>query len=239
LKNMTLIAPSRWMSNQARHSALFKNVSIQNIPNGIDTGMFRPIDRHTARELLHLPRNKKLILAGSLGGTADPRKGFQYLGRALRHFSATDIGEDAELVVIGASEPADSTGFNIKTTRLGTMKDDISLALAYSAADLFVAPSTQDNLPNMVMEALSCGTPCLAFDIGGMPDMVRHKKNGYLAEPLDAPGLADGMAYLLESGERLKEMGRRARLKVEREFDSMEIAKRHIGLYENIIKKRA
>src|SRR5690606_32116939 len=107
----------------------------------------------------------------------DPRKGEQHLLAALEHLTEIDAMDDVELLIMGANNQLNVA---IPSHPITYLSDDISLALLYSCADVFVAPSVQDNLPNTVMEALCCGVPCVAFSIGGMPDMISHQQNGYL-----------------------------------------------------------
>jgi len=119
---------------------------------------------------------------------------------------------------------------------LGRLNDDVALALAYSAADVFVAPSTQENLANTVMEAMACGVPSVAFDIGGMPDIVRPGVNGYLAAPFSADELAQGIVSILESGEIYYRLSGAARQTVERDFSASLQAQRYEALYEEILR---
>ena len=118
---------------------------------------------------------------------------------------------------------------------MGTLSDDLSLAIVYSAADVFVLPSTQENLPNTVMEAIACGTPCVTFDIGGMPDMIEHQQNGYLAQPYKFEDLAQGIAWVLENKKRHQKLSYRAREKVEQEFTLQIQACRYSSLYTEVI----
>jgi glycosyltransferase involved in cell wall biosynthesis len=121
---------------------------------------------------------------------------------------------------------------------LGTMSDDISLALAYSAADVLVAPSRQENLSNAVMESLACGTPVVAFHIGGMPDMITHEENGYLAKPFDTSDLARGLAWVLAEPQRHAALSANARDFVVGNFESQRVARRHAELYEMVLGER-
>ena len=117
------------------------------------------------------------------------------------------------------------------------MNDDLSLALAYSAANAFIAPSIQDNLPNTVIEALACGTPSVAFDIGGMPDMIEHQKNGYLAQPFQIGDLASGIIWVLENIERHQKLSQRALKKTEQEFTLEIQARRYLSIFESVVKE--
>ena len=139
-----------------------------------------------------------------------------------------------ELIVFGASQPTEKLEIDFKTRYLGTLSDDISLALIYAAADVFVAPSFHENLPNTVIEVLACGTPCVAFQIGGMPDLIEDKQNGYLAHAFATEDLAQGIAWVLESRQRWQVLSSRAREKVEQEFTLEKQARRYLSVFEEV-----
>jgi glycosyltransferase involved in cell wall biosynthesis len=200
--DLTLVALSSWIGNCAASSALFKDRRVEVIPNGLDTDLYKPADRQVAREILNLPGDKKLVLFGAVQATSSKRKGFDLLKAALKDLSETVWKEKIELVVFGSSKPEHSEDFGFKTYYLGHLYDDFSLVMAYSAANVLVAPSVQENLPNTVLEATACGIPSVAFNIGGMPDLIDHEKNGYLAKPFEIRDLAQGIAWILEEEER-------------------------------------
>jgi len=235
--NLTLIAPSRWMAERAQASSLFRDTRIEVIPNGIDVQRYKPFDKRVARELFSLPQDKKLILFGAKGATSDRNKGFHLLTEALRELGAGVGSDRMELIVFGSS-PSQSPDLGVKTRFLGWQQDDVSLALLYAAADVFVLPSLQENLPLTVMEAMACGTPCVAFDQGGLPDLIDHRQNGYLAAPYDATGLARGVSWLLEDEERRELLGKRAVQKTREEFALAKIGLRHLVLYRDIADSR-
>lgn len=217
--NLTIVTPSLWLGKCAKSSTLLKDFRVECIPNGIDTEIYRPMDKSLARDALRLPQDKKLILFGSLRATSDRRKGFHLLQGALQELrNSDDLRDSTELVVFGSSEPSDPPKFGFKTHYLGSFNDDLALSFVYSAADVFVLPSIQENLANTVMEALACGTPCVAFDIGGMPDMIEHQQNGYLAEPYQTDSLAKGISLLIRDSSPYNYLSIRAREKVEKEF---------------------
>ena len=235
--SLTVVTPSRWLADCARASSLFKNKQIKTIPYGLNLDIFRPIEQKAARELLQLPQEKQLVLFLSLQATSDNRKGFHLLQPALKKLSVTAWQDHIELVVVGASKPDQSADFGFKSHYLGTLTDDLMLALAYSAADVFVAPSIQDNLPNTVLESLACGTPSIAFNIGGMPDMIEHQQNGYLARAYEIEDLANGIVWSLEDSMRLQKLSQRAREKAQQEF-ALEIqAKRYLSLFTEILDR--
>ena len=191
---MTIVCPSQWLADCVKESAVLADKAVHVIPNGIDTKQFKPIDMSSARQAFNLPIDKKLVLFGAFGGTTDPRKGFTYLRDALQQLPETS---DIELVVFGADQPQ-NLEVNLPVHQVGRLQDTVSIALLYAACDVFVLPSMQDNLPNTILEALACGTPCVAFDTGGIPDLIQHQANGYLAKLKDSHDLAQGIQSILE-----------------------------------------
>lgn len=246
--NLTVVTPSRWLAHCTRQSPLLQDSRIEVIPNGLDLDVFKPRGKQAARQQLSLPQDKKLILFGAISSTSDRRKGFHLLHPALRYLSKNRMVEQAELLVFGASEPENPPDFGLPTRYLGSVSDERELALLYEASDVFVAPSVQDNLPNIVVEALACGTPCVAFDIGGMPDMIEHKQNGYLAHPFEVEDLAKGIVWVLQgknksNGHTLQNqqnhtfLSQEAREKAEETFELTLAAKRYKNLYDEISGK--
>jgi glycosyltransferase involved in cell wall biosynthesis len=235
--NLTIVSPSRWLADCARSSSLLRRRRIEVIPNGLDLTRFRPLDRGLARELLGLSQEQTLILSGALGLSRDPHKGFGHLQEALKILAAQGWQEKASLIIVGSSAPQEPVDTGLKPIYLGTFHDEISMALLYAAADVLVAPYVQDNLSNVVMEALACGIPVVAFDVGGMPDMVDHLRVGYLARPFDAADLARGIEWVLADPERCKALGRAARSKAEKDYDISSIANRYAALYRSVLPR--
>ncbi len=232
--DITIVTPSTWLAESAKKSGLFNGCRIEVISNGLNLDLFKQINKTTAREIWDLPNNKKLILFGGMSAASDHRKGFDLLYEGLKQLAAKWSGK-AELVVFGSSEPENPPDFGLPVHYLGYLYDDVGLALLYSAADVMVAPSRQDNLPNTVVESLACGTPAVAFDIGGMPDMIEHKINGYLAKPFDTSDLAAGIDWVLSDDKRHKDMCIKARDKAVACFDIKKVARQYAELYGEII----
>jgi glycosyltransferase involved in cell wall biosynthesis len=230
---ITFIAPSLWLKKCIEESALFRNNSVFNIPYPIDLNVYKPRDKKFLRDLLGLPQDRPLILFGADNAVDDPRKGFTFLHQALGILAERKADFGAELVVFGSSKPDNTRALKFKSHFLGRLSDELMLAAVYGACDLFVAPSIQDNLPNTVIESLASGSPVVAFNIGGMPDMIDHRKSGYLAEPLSAENLADGIAYVLEKGSN--EFAAECRSKAERMFNADDIAKKYSEVYRSLI----
>lgn len=235
--DLTIVTPSRWLGAAARASALFRDLRVEVIPNGLDLARFRPHDRHGARELLGLPRDRRLILFIGMNIVNDRNKGFHLLMPALEALRQSGRGERAELVVAGCSGSPSGVSMPLVTHFLGRLHDDVTLALLYSAADLLVLPSIQENLPNTVMEAMACGTPVVAFDQGGVPDLVAHGRTGFLARPDDPGDLACGMAELLADDARKEAFGREARCAAEEKYGLETVARHYHALYEEILHR--
>lgn len=229
LSKMTIIGLSKWLAECASSSVLLQNNRVVNLPNPIDTKVFSPFDKIEARKLFNLPLDKKLILFGAMGATSDPRKGFHELAQALEYLS-----QDYELIVFGSSEPQIPQGFKQKTHYLGQLHDDISLRVLYSAADVMVVPSLQENLSNAIMESLACSTPVVGFAIGGNSDLIEHQRTGYLAQPFDTQDLANGIDWVIQHKAPVQ-LSLAAREKVIREFDSKVVSIKYIDLYKKIL----
>ena len=235
---LTIVSPSIWLAKCVSSSSLFRHLRVEVILNGLDTKKYKPINRQIIRKILNLPPDKQLILFGAINATSDPRKGFHLLQPALQNLCQSGWGDKVELIVFGSSQPDNQKDLGFKTHYLGKLSDDISLAQVYAAADVFIAPSLQDNLPNTVMESIACGTPCVAFKIGGIPDMIEHQQNGYLAQPFEVEDLAKGIAWVLEDRERHQKLGGHARQKAEQEFTLELQARRYESLYTEILAER-
>ena len=146
-----------------------------------------------ARLAFNLPQGKRLISFGALGGAAEKRKGFAFLRRALQGIQPSD---NIDVVVFGGETDTDSD-LPMPAHHIGVLHDEVSLCLLYAACDAFILPTLQDNLPNTLLEALACGTPCVAFDVGGISDLVRHGETGFLAKAKDADDLRRAINWTL------------------------------------------
>jgi glycosyltransferase involved in cell wall biosynthesis len=235
---LQLVAPSRWMAEQVRASALMPHWPVAVLPNAIDTTRFAPLDRGLARQLLGLPAEGPLLLFGALGGAvggaADARKGFDLLATALGRLRAQGAPAGLALAVFGQSAPRQPPELGFPVHFLGRLHDDATLRLAYAAADAFVIPSRQDNLPNTGVEALACGTPLVAFGQGGLPDLVDHRHNGWLARAFDADELAAGLAWVLQA-EQAPSLRAAARAKAEACYAAPVVARAHAELYRAVL----
>jgi glycosyltransferase involved in cell wall biosynthesis len=229
VKNLTAVGLSKWLTDCATKSVLLGNRLVINIPNPIDTEVFSPIEVKTAREILGLPLDKKLILFGA-GNVANYLKGFKELSEALDKIKERNV----EFIVFGSGKPKYPKQFKFHTHYIGRLSDDISLKILYSASDVTVLPSLQENLSNVIMESLSCGTPVVAFNIGGNSDMIENRINGYLATPFSADDLVKGIDWVLDNPEH-ENLRQKARKKVLKEFEMVKVTGQYKKLYEEIL----
>lgn len=232
---LTIVSPSSWLANCARSSSLFKNCRIEVIPCGLDTEIYQPTERKIARKILHLPEDKQLILFGALDATKEHRKGFHLLQPALKSLSQYLKNENVELCIFGASQAEKPPDLGFKVRFLGQVKEDIRLALIYSAADVMIVPSIQEAFGQTASESMACGTPVVAFNATGLMDIVDHQQNGYLAQPYQIEDLAQGIAWILEDRQRHQKLSIQARKKAEREFAMSVQANRYLSLFQKRI----
>lgn len=181
-KRIHFTAPSVWLSNKVKQAPFFSTFPASTIPNGLETDIFRPTDKTEARKALNIPHDRKILLFVA-ESTSNKRKGMPVLLETL----SQKLPANPLLVTIGQPMKADMSGLDI--LQLGSIHSDSQMALAYSAADLFIIPSMEDNLPNTVIESLSCGTPVIGFRTGGIPEMIKQGINGMLADEKTAASL--------------------------------------------------
>lgn len=234
--DLTIVSPSEWMADCARASALFGNRPIEVIAHGLNTHIYKPIDRRVARQALNLPLSKPLILFGAVRATDDPRKGFHLLQPALSKLLHLKQDGKIELVIFGSAESKTFTELGYPTHALGQLRDDLSLALAYSAADVMVVPSLQESFGQTASEALACGAPVVAFKTTGLIDIIDHQQDGYLAEPFEIDDFARGMAWVLDDIDRYQKMSEAARQKVEMKFTLELQAQRYQDLFRERLR---
>jgi glycosyltransferase involved in cell wall biosynthesis len=231
IDNLTIIGVSKWLTQCAAKSTLLGTKRTLNIPLPFDTDHFQPIDKTIAREILKLPQDKKIIMFGAMDATSDPRKGFKELSQAINDL---DTKEKVELVIFGSEKPENFTPLKYKTHFVGRLHDEVSLQLTYSAADLMVVPSLQENLSMVIMESMACKTPVIAFNIGGNADMIDHQKNGYLAKPFNTNDLGRGIEWVLTHPD-YHNLAKEARKKIVEKFNAKMVVQQYINLYQEIL----
>jgi glycosyltransferase involved in cell wall biosynthesis len=233
---LTLVAPSTWMADCAGRSPLFRDVRIEVIPNGLNIEVFAPADKHQSRARHRLPPDKKLVLFVVAASRRVSHKGFDVFEAATRHLeSSRNTRNEIELVLAGPAATAGSIPARLRRNVVGRIDDDSAMAALYTAADVTVVPSRQENLSQVALESLACGTPVVAFDTTGLPDIIHHGKNGYLARPFDAEDLAHGVDWVLDEPERYDSLSTTGYREVRRDFDIRTVAARYRSLFDDLL----
>ncbi len=227
---MEIVTCSKWLADQARASSLLGNCSITDIPNPIDTDLFKPAsqtEKTAFRERFGLAPDTRLILFAAMN-IKNPFKGFPYFRKALNELK--DL-ENTAVVVVGKSSPADFEGVTLPLVQPGLISNTREMAEIYAACDVFVIPSLEENLPNTIMESLACGTPVVGFRVGGIPEMTEHGVTGLVSPAKDSHQMARDIRQLLENPEERTIMGQNARNKVLKEYAEPVIANRYMEVY--------
>ena len=223
--NITFVGCSQWITDRAKQA--MPDAEVVHINNCVPHNIFRHIDQTEARKKLDLPLDKKIILFCSQN-INDERKGYTYLQQALEKF----IIQGPQSMALDSHSPKGGEGGGLMTICIGKGGRYISspeeMAMMYAAADVFVTPSLQDNLPNTIAEAMSCGTPCVGFNVGGIPEMIDHLQNGYVAQYKDVNDLAEGIQYVLTH-----DMREAALHKAASAYGETHVAQKYINVYES------
>jgi glycosyltransferase involved in cell wall biosynthesis len=230
---INIVTPSRWLSDCAKQSELMREWPITVIPNTINTNEWQPVDKNMARELLQLPKDVPLLLFGAIGGANDPRKGFDLLKTALDHLRGQS--PNLELVIFGQLSPQSPVDLGFPVHYTGHLHDDVSLRLLYSAADVVVVPSRLEAFGQTASEAHACGTPVVAFDACGLPDIVTHQETGYLAKAFDPIDLSTGIAWVLSDTTLRESLGESARKKAVSLWSSAAVVEQYMQVYKNAL----
>lgn len=228
-----VICPSKWIAKMASESPLWINKDIHILGNALDTNTFSPANKIEMRYLWGLPIDTPIILFGATM-TSLPYKGFDLLLQALNHLKYQNI--KAHIVIFG--ENTEKKDLPFPATYVGYIHDSSKLSSLYSSADVLVVPSRQDNLPTTIIEGCSCGLPCVAFSVGGIPEIIIHNTSGYIAQKFDTNDLAYGISYIIKNKEIASKWGENARNHILNNYDSKIIAHRHLNLYINIINNK-
>lgn len=233
--SLTFVGPSQWICEQARKGRLTQGHQVLHIPNTYDGSVFRPADSIIARRHHRLPEEGRLLLF-ACQNIADERKGLSLLLQALADPRLQQLSGQLSLVVVGQAKALTSSGIPFPIHAPGYIRGDQEMAALYQAVDLFVTPSLEDNLPNTLMEAMACGTPCVGFRIGGIPEMIDHEVSGYVARYRDVGDLAEGIRYCLDpqNHQRLSEA---AAHKAAATWNEETVCRQYLTLYETCVSQ--
>ena len=213
-KNLHIITCSDWLGNRAKQSSILVEHEIKTIPNAIDTEFFAPRTSH-----INLDPNKNYVLFVAMRVNA-PAKGFHLLKEAIQFLDPATT----ELLIVGGEMTED---LPLKAHNFGQISDPAKMRDIYAAADVFVTPSLEENLPNTIMEAMACGTACVGFNVGGIPEMIEHQKTGYVAKAFEAEDLAKGIQWCLQH----KNAGSESRERAVNLYDQSIVAQQHLAYY--------
>jgi len=228
--NLHIVTCSAWLKSIASTSSLLSNFKVQNIPNTIDLELFRPAKK--------TEKKKSTILFQAMN-INDKRKGLKYFLEALKiiEMEYVEFSRSIELVIFGKDTRSQIDDLSFNVNYLGILNSQEDIIKAYHQSDLFVIPSLEDNLPNTIMEAMACGVPVVGFETGGIPEMVAHKKTGYVATQRDSRKLAEGIVWTLENRDRQEELARNARSKAEKEYAHDVVSRQYKAVYESFMSR--
>ncbi len=231
------VSCSNWLAQQAKKSGILTNQFITNIPNPIDTTIFKPLDKIYCRNKLNLPIEKKIILFASQKVT-DKRKGMEYFIKAMELLktSCPETKENIEIALLGGHSEDLIDKLPFKVHNIGYISEASLINIVYNAADTFVLPSLEDNLPNTIMESMACGIPCVGFNVGGIPEMIEHRSTGYIAKAKDYNDLANGIYWILYEAD-YNSLYKSSLEKVKDCYSQKSVAKKYLDIYKQAIKK--
>lgn len=227
---LNIITPSRWLAEEALKSSLLKESNVISIPNTLNQQIFKPLDKISLRIKYHINQESKVLAFGAVSADNDKRKGFDLLIKALEIIAHHPQSQPIELIIFGTES---QVKLPFKTTYTQHIYDEHTLAEVYALADYFVIPSREENLPNTIAESLSCGTPVIGFNVGGIPELVLDGKTGYLAQELNAESLAQAINQAINSSTVLSETCRNFALQ---KLNPQSITHQHLIFYKSLWK---
>ena len=216
------VAPSHWMAQKMRESALLRDMQISVIPNCIDTDLFTKIEKSIAKQKLGLSAHKRYIAYGAMNALIDKNKGCDLLQKAIAGIDIPNV----ELLIFGTTEDQ-SLDFGLQVTYMGNV-DNNDMPLLYNAVDVVLVPSRFESFSFVSAESMSCGTPVVAFAQGGCIDIIDHKQTGYLAQPYDTTDFREGILWCLDNS---KKCSQAAIDKVNDNFSMTVVAQKYEDIY--------
>lgn len=229
--SILFVTCSRWLADKAKKSGLLSGQKVISIPNPIDSRAFTKENREEARLYAGLPEGKKLILFVSQRVT-DKRKGMDYFITAINKMveAHPEMKDNCGIAILGGKAEELADKLPLPSYPLGYVSEEKKIASIYNSVDLFVLPSLEDNLPNTIMEAMACGVPCVGFNTGGIPEMIDHLKNGYVAEYKSSDDLARGIHWVLSEADH-QSLSNEAMKKVNQCYSQYAVAMKYIEAY--------
>ena len=232
--SIVFVTCSQWLKGQAEKSALLDKHTVINIPNPININLFKPRNKQEARTRCNFPADKRIILFGAAKPT-DKRKGVDYFIESCNLLvqKHPELKDQIGIAIYGKQSEQIVPLLPFETYDLKYISSEKELVNVYNAIDLYATPSLEENLPNTIMEAMACGVPCVGFNVGGIPEMIDHLHNGYVAEYKSAEDFANGIYWTLTEGE-YDMLSEEASRKVTACYSEGTIAKKYIEVYNKI-----
>ncbi len=225
---ISFVTPSTWMVERASSSYALRNKTVTAIPNCVDTSIFKQLDSVNSRKIFNLPEDKSIVLFNI---TNDVRKGVEYLHQVIANLSQSN--SNILFVGFGTSDIHKTVFSDLPITTVGRINDNYSMASLYNACDVLISPALEEPFGQTYIEAMACGTPCVAFDHSGPKDIIEHGKDGYLSKFLNLDSLIDGVNFCLENKETL---GCAAIEKVNSKFSFEKVSRQHINHYASLLE---
>jgi len=230
---LVIVTPSKWLKNLVENSIL-ADKEIHLIYNGVDHHKFHPVDKPIIRKKLGLPEDKIILMFIASGGINNPQKGGKYLLESLKNV----LSKNVFFLNIGSSDKLDEIIHKeVDYLSIPYIHDEDLLPEYYASSDLLLFPSTEENCPLVILEAMACGTPVVAFNTGGIPELIEHLKTGYVAKYKDVDDFTNGINQFI-SDDSLRELAsKQAREVIENHFTHDKMTDLYLELYRNTIKK--
>lgn len=234
--NIYFIGCSRWLADEAKKSNLLHNLNITDIPNPLNTRVFKPSDKTEARKENMLPLDKTLILFSAFK-TTTPAKGIKYFIETCHLYNQLhpEMHDKIGIIAVGKEAETISAEFPYPVYSMGYVSDERKMISIYNACDVFFMPSLQENLPNTIAEAMACGIPCIASNVGGIPQMIHHLENGYLARLKDTKDMANGLEWFFQCDRNA--VGKTARSFAVDQYAEQNVALRYLDIYNFVSTK--
>ncbi len=232
-KEIVFIAPSKWEHDVLKNSKLFGNKICYKISNLLPYSIFYPRDKMNERKKKGLPLNKKVIGFGAANQMDDPRsmKGTYYFIKALEKIKNK---QEYYVLIFGPATDKFTNRIPMQFYAAGFVSDLDEMACLYSCCDCFVNSSLIENLSYTAYESIACQIPVVAFNIGGITDIVKNRVNGYLATPYKVDELVDGIEYCIDNFALLSNNCNM----IHDDFNQDDIINKHIELYTALLKRK-
>ncbi len=236
--DLSIIGPSKWMFHMALKSPVFQNKEIIHLPYAINLEKYLPLDKSISKMEFGIDPNSNVLFFNTDWIRNEPRKGGDKILRILNELNKR-LQRKVTLLLTGSEIIVEFNVFeNFFVKHLGRVYNEEKLIKIFNASDLIIHPSISDNLPNILIESMACGTPAVAFNVGGTSDIVIHEYNGYLVEPFNIIEYSERIHDLINDREKLKCFSINARVHAEKNFNSKNIAESYYSFFSKIIRNK-